>query len=200
MKSRRENVSPVETAGDDQLSSSSSSDSESSPSTSRARAQHVLRRITHDQLTRALSQFANSANSLSSLSQRIATNNSNQPSPAPSGSGRSEITPSMVMNALSGVLRSGMERRQEQSGSETPLDIPPTETPPVSDSTPTPAAVNEDIDMDDPDARMIASFQPQLMQMQEMGLFNKSQNIQALMICNGDLEAAVNLVLSETIN
>jgi hypothetical protein len=33
--------------------------------------------------------------------------------------------------------------------------------------------------------------------MEEMGLLNKVRNIQALMVCNGNLEAAVNLVLAE---
>lgn len=47
------------------------------------------------------------------------------------------------------------------------------------------------------DLEMIASFQVQLRQMEEMGLSNKAANIQALMVCNGNLEAAVNLVLAE---
>lgn len=47
------------------------------------------------------------------------------------------------------------------------------------------------------DEEMIASFQIQLRQMEDMGLTNKAANIQALMVCNGNLEAAVNLVLAE---
>lgn len=50
---------------------------------------------------------------------------------------------------------------------------------------------------DDRDVEMIASFQIQLRQMEDMGLSNKIKNIQALMVCNGNLEAAVNLVLAE---
>lgn len=47
---------------------------------------------------------------------------------------------------------------------------------------------------------MITGFQEQLRQMEDMGLRNKTQNIQALMICQGNLEAAVNLVLAEMNN
>ena len=60
--------------------------------------------------------------------------------------------------------------------------------------------VNEEEAREAQDARdleMIASFQVQLRQMEEMGLTNKAANIQALMVCNGNLEAAVNLVLAE---
>ena len=58
----------------------------------------------------------------------------------------------------------------------------------------------EDEDNSERDARdieMITSFQTQLRQMEDMGLSNKAANIQALMVCNGNLEAAVNLVLAE---
>lgn len=44
---------------------------------------------------------------------------------------------------------------------------------------------------------MITGFQEQLRQMEDMGLRCKTQCIQALMVCNGNLEAAVNLVLAE---
>lgn len=196
---KRENVSPIESAGDDQLSdSSSSSGSENSPSTSRGSrgrgAPYGLRRITFDQLAAALGQFSN-ANSLANLSQRDLPNPPDSAQSPASGS-RSQITPSMVMNALSGVLRSNLDNRvppTQNPTSEVSADAAVPEPESISDPTP----INEDIDMEnDEDAQMIAGFQPKLRQMEDLGLFNKSQNIQALMICNGDLEAAVNLVLS----
>jgi hypothetical protein len=186
----------VETAGDDQLSdSSSSSGSENSPSTSR-RGQGALRRVTNEQLANALREFVGS-NSLASLSQRdLNSQPSSTSAPSASSSSRNQITSSMFMNALTEVLmNSGRARSADGSGDPETVSAPQPNPP----ENPTPP-VNQDISMDDPDAQMIASFQPQLMAMQEMGLFNKAANIQALMLCNGNLEAAVNFVLSEMNN
>jgi hypothetical protein len=105
----------------------------------------------------------------------------------------------MFMSAINDVLQS---RRSE-------TDLPQSATPQEEEAMPeevAPVIPAEEMQVDDDEARaardqadieMITNFQVQLKQMEEMGLKNKAQNIQALMVCNGNLEAAVNFVLAE---
>ena len=50
------------------------------------------------------------------------------------------------------------------------------------------------------DVGMLSRYREQLQQMQEMGLTNTNANIQALVICAGDVGTAINLVLSDLNN
>lgn len=99
------------------------------------------------------------------------------------------------MSAIDEVLRA---RRSEMA-----TQREPSVSSQESASEPPPQEPNERMDEDDMserdarDIEMITSFQTQLKQMEDMGLTNKAANIQALMVCNGNLEAAVNLVLAE---
>ena len=180
-------AAPMETAGDDQLSDdSSSSSSDNSPSTSRSRTRPLssLRQVTQQQLASALL----SANSLSSISQRNLTQesagadaSSSQPTPS------ARITNSMFLNALSNVLMSN-RRIGDENGS--------------SDTAAVPSAVSAGVEennmsMDDVDEHRIASYQPALDQMFEMGLTDRSANLQAIMLCNGNLDEAINILLSD---
>lgn len=185
----------------DSSSSSSSSGSETSP-----RASTSNQRITAEQFQRSLAAAQN-RNSLANISQRINQGNAiNSPSTSsgtvPTSSHRF-ISSSMFMNAMNEVL---MANRRTN---ENPAPIT-TETPPIADPSSdremTPAAEEpQDVAMDEDERRnqeerdieMITNYQPQLRQMEELGLHNKAQNIQALMLCNGNIDAAVNLVLTE---
>lgn len=108
----------------------------------------------------------------------------------------------MFMNAINEVLQS---RRSEAEVSQpsTPQEEqmpevpPPQEVPEESEQMQTDDDEQARAAREQADIEMITSFQVQLKQMEEMGLRNKAANIQALMVCNGNLEAAVNLVLAE---
>jgi hypothetical protein len=183
----------------DSSSSSSSSGSENSP-----RPSTSTQRITAEQFQRSLAAAQN-RNSLANISQRINQGSAISPSTSsgsvPTSSHRF-ISSSMFMNAMNEVL---MANRR---ANENPAPIIPEATsadlPSERESTPANEPV-EDVSMDEDERRnqeerdieMITNFQPQLRQMEELGLTNKAQNIQALMLCNGHIEAAINLVLTE---
>jgi uncharacterized UBP type Zn finger protein len=111
----------------------------------------------------------------------------------------------MFLNAMNEVLRA---RRSEAEVMNQSANSEITEPMNTSFSTDEPPVVEDEVPQDEPmeqddderdarDVEMITSFQTQLRQMEDMGLTNKATNIQALMVCNGNLEAAVNLVLAE---
>lgn len=196
-------VTPAAQANTDELSDSSSSSS-SENNSPRASNSNMMRRITREYLTQALAQAAQQGrNSLANISQRNlsqveGTSNPISPSPSSSSvpSGHRFISPSMFMNAMNEVLVAHRRSANSTSESTQPMDAQET-----SDETFSPSVINQEIDMEhDEDARMISSFAPQLQQMRDMGLTNVTQNIQALMVCNGSLEDAVNFVLADMNN
>lgn len=194
----------------DSSSSSSEGTSPRQPNTSAGR------RITSELLRRSLAAAAGSQsneNSLANISQRNinqgispSTSSSAIPSSSSAANRRNFISSSMFMDAMNEVLRS---RRSETELFAPPLSTSQSEEMRESSEEPN-LSRQESLDdhqmEDDENARaaqdardveMIASFQNQLRQMEDMGLNNKAANIQALMVCNGNLEAAVNLVLAE---
>ncbi|XP_055542160.1 ubiquitin-like protein 7 [Wyeomyia smithii] len=198
MISKSTTFSPtIESAIDDALSDSSSSDDNTSPTTSTG--VRSARRITADQLASALVFAGSSYNSLSSISQRDADNResadqTNQPSTSGSNNTSNRITPSMFMNALSEVIQS---QRRTNEPTE-PMDTSP---PPVASSAPAEAVSDNDMgsQTQSQHSTMEASlnqYRAELEQMREMGLTDTETNIQALIVCNGNVEAAVNLVFS----
>lgn len=188
------------------LSDSSSSSSGSERDSPQASGSNRANRITHEFLRQSLAAAAQGRNSLSNISQRNlsqAGGGSNPISPSTSSgslpTGHRFISSSMFMNAMNEVLRANRRstanpsttEAQEEQNEEAAVPTEPEQAP---------AEENMEEDRDAQDARdieMIASFQTQLKQMEDMGLRNKASNIQALMVCNGNLEAAVNLVLAE---
>lgn len=189
----------------DDLSDSSSSSSGSENNSSQAR---TTARITQEFLRQSLAA-AQGRNSLSSISQRNlsqAGTGSNPISPSTSSgsvpAGHRFISSSMFMNAMNDVLRANRRTSAENTtatlpestAAETESSPPPAEEQPAEDE----VSMEEDRAAQDArDVEMITSFQPQLRAMEDLGLQNKVQNIQALVVCNGNLEAAVNLVLAE---
>lgn len=173
------NIPPI----DDSLSDSSGSDSDSPAASSpnHARANDI-RQISRDQLSQAL-QMAGTAstNSLSNIAQRSSQSN---PSNVPSTSGAlgnqstastsssTSITNSFLANALSQAILANSDR----SGS-------------VQSAQSQPASL-------DPNENHALRYANELQTMREMGLMDELINIQALAVSNGDVDAAINLVLS----
>jgi hypothetical protein len=187
-------------------SSSSSSENLQQASTSNAAV-----RITQDYLRRSLEQARLNQNSLANISQRNLSQDSgsNQISPSSSSSSvpnrRNIISNSMVMNAIDEVLRArrsetdifGANQSASSTRSSSVAPENPQEEPESQEQEVEQMDEDDSAERDARDIEMITSFQTQLRQMEDMGLTNKAANIQALMVCNGNLEAAVNLVLAE---
>ncbi|XP_049872177.1 ubiquitin-like protein 7 [Pectinophora gossypiella] len=94
----------------------------------------------------------------------------------PAGAGRSLITPEMFSDAISEAMG--------QAGAR-PAGTPMAQSTAASSSE-SPAARDED-------------FSTQLQHMHEMGLLDDALNVRALLICSGDVNAAINLVFSGAI-
>lgn len=138
-----------------------------------------MRRITNNQLAHALGQAlaSSSTNSLANISQRNLTTQSSTEAAPPStaaAANTQRITSSMFMNALSEVLRSTRSNNEVRGRTE--------ETPPAEPSQPAATAP--------------PAYLTELQQMREMGLVDTEANLQALIVTNGDLEAAINIILS----
>lgn len=195
---------PIQPSFDNDFSDSSSSGSEANSPHASTSAGNRGARITSELLRRSLAAAQPNRNSLASISQR---NLSQASGISPSSSStsvpnrRNIISSSMFMNAINEVLQS---RRSENevspnvSQEEEPMpEVAQPEQPQESEQMQTEEDETAREARAQADDEMIISFQEQLRQMEEMGLKNKIQNIQALMVCNGNLEAAVNFVLAE---
>lgn len=191
-------------------SSSSSSSSGNEGDSSRASGSNI-RRITAEHLRQSLAAATQNRNSLANISQRNLNQGSGSGGSSSSSAGSVPaaahpfISSSMFMNAMNEVL---MASRRANESSTVPQPAPEVAAETERESTPAAAVeeeAQEDVVMGDEERRaqeerdieMITNFQPQLRQMEELGLRNKAQNIQALMLCNGNLEDAVNFVLTE---
>lgn len=195
----------------DDLSDSSSSSSGSETNSPQASNSNINRRITQEYLRQSLAT-AHGRNSLASISQRNLSQGGSESNPiSPSTSsgsvptGHRFISPSMFMNAMNEVLSANRRASAATTGTAETAQEESTPAPAAEpEPEPTPAEeepMEEDRSAQDArDVEMIMSFAPQLLEMEEMGLRNKAQNIQALMICNGNLEAAVNFVFAEMNN
>ncbi|XP_065086910.1 ubiquitin-like protein 7 [Ochlerotatus camptorhynchus] len=202
MISKSTTFSPtIESALDDALSDSSSSDDNTSPTTSTG--VRSARRITADQLASALAIAGSSSyNSLSNISQRDAdnresTDQTNQPSTSSSAPASNRITSSMFMDALTEVIQS------QRRSSTNPNEPEPMDTSPSSGG-PAPVADNDvGAQTQSQHSTLEASlskYRAEVEQMREMGLTDTETNLQALIVCNGNVEAAVNLVFSGMAN
>lgn len=203
MISKSTTFSPtIESALEDALSDSSSSEDNTSPTTSTG--VRSARRITADQLASALAFAGSSFNSLNSISQRDAdsrqtTDPTNQPSTSGSAPASNRITSSMFMNALSEVIQSHRQHSTEPNTNEPePMDTSPASAP---TSAPAPAAAPGDMGAQTLSQHStleasLSQYRAELDQMREMGLTDTETNLQALIVCNGNVETAVNLVFS----
>ncbi|CAO1425841.1 unnamed protein product [Diamesa hyperborea] len=104
---------------------------------------------------------------------------------SPSGStiNNQRSSSSMLMATMSEVVRAARLSRQQASSEVAPF-------------------INNEHNtvQSEEDVGMLSGYREQLQQMQEMGLTNTNANIQALVICAGDVGTAINLVLSDLNN
>lgn len=174
-----QSVQPAE----DSMSDSSSSESDS-PTVSPNQRTGDIRQISRDQLSQALFLAGNaSSNSLSNIAQRNQAQSASAPStsgPSAAQSSGSLISNSMFSNALSRALNAA-------GGSA---------TSPQSTSTQPAAAATQSASAPVANENLAERYATELQTMREMGLFEELMNIQALVVSNGDVEAAINLVLS----
>lgn len=199
MISKSATFSPtIESALDEALSDSSSSEDNTSPTTSTGN--RSARRITADQLASALAFAGSSYNSLSNISQRDAdnretTDQTSQPSTSGSAPASNRITSSMFMNALSEVIQS--QQRQRSSDEPEPMDTSPAsaQVAPPPDATPGDMGA-QTLSQHSTLTASLGQYRAELDQMREMGLTDTETNLQALIVCNGNVETAVNLVFS----
>lgn len=210
MISKSTTFSPtIESALDDALSDSSSSDDNTSPTTSTGA--RSARRITADQLASALAIAGSSSyNSLSNISQRDADNREDtttdpatQPSTSSSTPAANRITSSMFMNALSDVIQS--HRRQSSANLNEPEPMDTSSTPLTGAGSEVSAIADNDVSAQAQSQHStleasLSQYRAELDQMREMGLTDTETNLQALIVCNGNVEAAVNLVFSGIAN
>lgn len=178
--------------GEDSLSDSSSSEGDSPMASPNQQAD--IRAISRDQLAAALLMAGTSSrNSLSNISQRTvpASGASSVPAVIPSTSASSsssstatsaagQISNSLFTNALSQALLAqlagaGAATAGSGSGGATASIAQPAQ------------GTNENL---------AERYADELQTMREIGLFDEMVNIQALVVSNGDVEAAINLVLS----
>lgn len=177
---------------EDSLSDSSSSENDSPASNNQARTSNNIRQVSRDQLSAALLLAGSSSlNSLSNIAQRNtnssaggnmitpSTSSSNIATSVPSTSSGG-ISNSLFSNALSNALlfsqqpstqSSSQQPQAEQSQRQSQL-----------------GATGED--------NLAERYANELRTMREMGLSEEMVNIQALVVSNGDVESAINLVLS----
>lgn len=197
MISKSTTFSPtIENALDDALSDSSSSDDNTSPTTSTS-----ARRITADQLASALAFAGSSYNSLTNISQRDADNRqstTDQPSTSGSAPASNRITSSMFMNALSEVIQSQQRQRSTETNEPEPMDTTPATAAAAPQAPPTaPGDVGaQTLSQHSTLEASLSQYRAELDQMREMGLTDTETNLQALIVCNGNVETAVNLVFS----
>lgn len=188
LASNKPNLATHALPGEDSLSDSSSSEGDS-PMAS-PNQQPDIRAISRDQLAAALLNAGTSSrNSLSNIAQRVApiggaTASGQSPrsvipstSASSSASSTGQISNSLFTNALSQALLAQLAGAGATNAATTGSS---TAAPPAQVS-------NENL------AERYAS---ELQTMREIGLFDEMVNIQALVVSNGDVEGAINLVLS----
>ena len=138
------------------------------------------------------------ANNPNALNNNNNDNNLNNNVPSAGGSG-GQITQRQLADALAFVVaasrsaqgtsstatnRDSMEMITEQNDPDLAAAVPgPSQGESATSAAPSQAELRE-------------RFSQELVQMYEMGLLDEHDNLQALLICNGDLEAAINLVFS----
>lgn len=195
-----QNVQPAE---DSMSDSSSESDS---PTVSPNQRSGDIRQISRDQLTQALLLAGTaSTNSLSNIAQRNQSQTTTSSASAlpstssanngtgtavsapPPPSSASLISSSMFSNALSQALNA--------AGTGTGTGTVSTQSTSAQSNPSAPSGPNP-LNLPGSNDNLADRYATELQTMREMGLFEELINIQALVISNGDVEAAINLVLS----
>lgn len=195
LASNKPNLATHALPGEDSLSDSSSSEGDS-PMAS-PNQQPDIRAISRDQLAAALLNAGTSSrNSLSNIAQRVApiggaaasgqSPRSVIPSTSASSSASSagQISNSLFTNALSQALLAQLAGAGAGGGTTNAATTGST----ASSTAAPPAQVSNE--------NLAERYASELQTMREIGLFDEMVNIQALVVSNGDVEGAINLVLS----
>lgn len=179
----------------DELTDSSSSSDNGGPSTSRD-ASPTSRLITTGQLSAGLALAYNSSNnSLSNIAQRAIpttpgdSGETDSIQPSTSASHLNRITTSMFSNALSQAMITAVPSLSGQIANTSQTDMNVTEESNemnVSETVPTITV----------ETTAEPSYETELQQMSEMGFTDQVTNLQALRMCNGNVDAAINLLFS----
>lgn len=183
LASNNSNSSQTTQSTEDSMSDSSSSESDS-PSVSPNQRAGDIRQISRDQLSQALLLAGTaSSNSLSNIALRNQAQATAPPSTssASSTSGVAQsasglISNSMFSNALSQALSNATGTAASTQSTSNPTQNP--------------------LNLSGSNENLAERYANELKTMREMGLFEELMNIQALAVSNGDVEAAINLVLS----
>lgn len=175
-------TSAVEEREENDLSYESSTSSDDDNTQSPRVSSSNRPRITRETLENAVRGAAQSNNSLSNIAQR-------QQEASTDGSGTSGRNNPILPNDLSSAITRAM------SSISTPAGSSSTENPPV-ESMETSSVETEHNFTDLPEMYRTHIYAEQMQTMRHMGLTNDSLNLSVLMITNGTLENAVNLVLA----
>lgn len=181
-----QSIQPTE----DSLSDSSSSESDSAAISPNQRTGDI-RQISRDQLSQALFLAGNSSsNSLSNIAQR------NQNQTTSSGPSTSSATSVSGASTISGLISNSMfSNALSQALNATSTSATSTQSTSTQPN-PNPNPVQSVPSVPGPNDNLAERYATELQTMREMGLFEELMNIQALVVSNGDVEAAINLVLS----
>lgn len=191
-----QNVQPAE----DSMSDSSSSESDS-PTVSPNQRSGDIRQISRDQLTQALLLAGTSStNSLSNIAQRNQSQTSTSALPSTSSASASSTgpttmsAPSSANLISSSILSNALSQALNGTGTGTAASGALTQST-SAQSNPAPAVPNP-LNLPGSNENLGDRYAAELKTMREMGLSEEMINIQALVVSNGDVEAAINLVLS----
>lgn len=192
------------------MSDSSSSEGDA-PTASSSNQGGDIRQISRDQLSAALLMAGTSSlNSLSNIAQRntgtsvnaVAPSGSQVLSPIPSTSSSSSNNANTPSASGGSILESTMisnsllSNALSQALLSTPARADGTVTrPEAMVESPSGGAAGAAVVASEND-NLLARYQNELATMREMGLYDEHINVQALAVSNGDVEAAINLVLS----
>lgn len=178
---------------DSSVDDSSGSESDSAAVASPNRSNDI-RQISRHQLSQAL-RFAgtSSTNSLSNIAQRSSqvqvtvpsTSGTSSTSAPSSAQSSASITNSFLRNALSqAILANSLNPETAPATATATATVPPTQNQPADEILP------------DANENHAERYANELQTMREMGLLDELVNVEALVVSNGNVEAAINLVLS----
>lgn len=143
-----------------------------------------------------------SSSSSSSSEDLTANNNNNNNDTYNAGGSSRPITQQQLAEALAYVAGAAFRSSQQSLSTESrePMELTTdqgeTQDTAVTGRSNNATAANEQV-VEQGRTRE-DSYTQELIQMREMGLTDEGVNLQALLICNGDLEAAINLVFSSS--
>lgn len=142
------------------------------------------------------------SSSSSSSSEDLTANNNNNNN---ENYNTRPITQQQLAEALAYVAGAAFRSSQQSTESREPMELT-TEQAESQDTAVSGSGNNattteqhpQSVEQEGSQEESRSRYTQELIQMREMGLIDEAVNLQALLICNGDLEAAINLVFSSS--